>query len=257
MGKNPHSWSYAASYQIFHKYLILPQTFYPLWTVGAISFQTELRPIQGKEPSRYLEEEGLIPSAVSFIDTSGIYLVGILPNIITKSYISFISKWLSEQIKRESRRSDPNEDKLFWTFDSSILTEKRSTIGDLNFLWIKKQIDPSDGPSDRLRVLVICKVCGQINPTGHDVDREMVNTKMSGRLAHSPNIKSWNRPTLNDLKDRGWNIEKWSKEKLDGILTGRLEYSMKHCVESLPEKGEITCINCRRHMSFSHKDCFL
>ena len=255
-GRNPHSWSYAASYQLLHLYQISPQVFYPLWAVGMMPSLIEPQPIHGKEPSRYLEE-GFVPFAVSFIDTSGIYLVGTLPDIITKPSISFVSKYLSEQIERESRRLDPNGDKLLQTFDSSTLTKERSTIGDLNFLWIKKQRGPSDDPSDKLLVLVSCRICGQKNPTGHHVDRRMVNTQMLGQLSYSPGIKSWNKPTLIDLKDRGLKTEKYPKEKLNEILTGRLYYSTKHCVEFLPEKGEIRCINCGHHVSFGRKDCFL
>lgn len=254
-GSNPHSWSYAASYQVFHRYIISP-LHYQLWTVEIMPDIPELLPLHGKEPPK-IPEEGFIPYAVSFIDTSGIYLVGTMPGILSKPSISSVSRTLYERVKRELRGSGSSDDKPLWTFNSSVMTRGRSTIGDLNFLWIKKQIAPSTDPSDRLRVLVNCKICGQTNPTGHDVDRRTVNTKMSGQLSYILRAKSWNRPTLNDLKDRGLNTEKWSKEHLDGILSGKLDYSTKHCAEFLPEKGEIICINCRNQVSFSRNDCHL
>ena len=257
-GKNPCSWSYAISYQANMRYRISPQEFYPLWTVDTTPVLVEPLP---KEPETHSNpcwgvRKGFVPIAVSFVDTSGIYLVGTLPNILTKPYIQFASEFLSKQSEHDSHKLGLNEDKLRDIFNSSVLPTKKSTIGDLNFLWVKKQIEPSNNSSDMLRVLVMCKICGQINPTGHYVSRKMINTKNSQQTTRRSN-NGWNRLTLDDLRARGLQIKKWHAEDIARMLSNGIDYPTENHNRMFPAKGEIRCMSCNCYMWFSRENCFL
>ena len=156
-GTNPHHWSYAASYRMMTMFN------------GVF-----MRPY---ELNQLIVDDKLL--AVSVIHTSGIYIVGLKPNVLDLYLIHQISQHNLNSsdgyYHKHVRKNGGNFDRYF-NSKSWEPVHRLTTIGQLNFIWIKKHVKPEQMSED-LHLLVRCKICGQTNPTGIHIDRKAIHGK--------------------------------------------------------------------------------
>ena len=191
---------------------------------------------------------------ISFIHTSGIWIVGSSPFLLNPS---LIEKFSDSIIKEIAQKKEPTSKKAitdFFGFEWD--KEKRNYIGELKFLWAVKEISgkPND---DFLYLLTRCKVCGQTNPTGIVLPRDIIyRGDVNNAIHYSQN--TWNHYTINDLVKLGLRIEKWDDESLNKYTNQGISIPIKNDVR----KREIIdckrqCINCGNWLNFSASDCFI
>lgn len=238
-GNNTSAWSFAVSYQGYLQVLsILPKT---------ITF-TE----------RPYSHDRLDTVFVAFIHTSGIWIVCSHPNSMDAVIIEQFSKKIvsddspsKEQLKGDGRRIED-------VFRSQVMTGKsRTLIGDLNFLWIKKNIVGKPNSNDTFYLLTRCKICGQTNPTGYFAKKTevIIKNEFNGKQYEK---NTWNSYTKQDLVNRGfitknWKEENWNRQLRVGITTPTT-FDIKSIII---KKNTITCLNCDNSIEFESSDCFL
>jgi len=161
----------------------------------------------------------------------------------------------------------------------------REYIGELNFLWVKKQIQGEPNPEDAFYLLTKCRLCGQINPTGIMVGKEAVFTqepvpmvtsvdsmlfdtgpqnmvyKANGKIMRFVRMpkNSWNRYSPADLRGKGWNIEKWEKGSVQRYIdTQGIEVPEEKDVRKWNiQNRSCQCLNCGNVIKYSAADCFI
>lgn len=235
-GNNARSWSHAVSYQ-------------GLWST-----------IVCRPHSRHITLANDEPIALSFVDTSGIYLIGTKPNMLSKEMILHMSEYIVNQDRRGSYSSEQKPKfRLVDHFGSISFTANRTPIGDLQFMWVRKHLKPERRLDGFLRVLVECKTCGQINHAGSSVGcRELLDTKGSARVIGGRDNDGWNRLTIDDLKRRGVKTEALPGEELERMMGGGIDYPAENkeklmCIS----RGRVQCICCGERVDYVRDECFL
>jgi len=191
---------------------------------------------------------------ISFIHTSGIWIVGSSPFLLNPNLIEKFSDSIIKELahKKEPKYKKPMADYFGFEWDK----EKRNYIGELKFLWAVKEIEgkPND---DFLYLLTRCKVCGQTNPTGIVLPRDIIyRGNVNNAIPYSKN--TWNHYITNDLVKLGFRIEKWDEER----LKKRMNQGISIPIENDVKKKTIIdckcqCINCGNWLNFSASDCFI
>ena len=191
---------------------------------------------------------------ISFIHTSGIWIVGSSPFLLNPNLIETFSDSIIKQLahKKEPISKKPMTD--FFGFEWG--KGKWNYIGELKFLWTVKEIEgkPND---DFLYLLTRCKVCGQINPTGIVLPRDMIyRGNVNKAIRYSQN--TWNHYTIADLKKLGFKIEKWDNKSLKEYANQGISIPIENDIKKMNISNcKISCINCNNLIKFSSDDCFI
>ena len=129
-------------------------------------------------------------------------------------------------------------------------------IGKLRFQWIVKEIEGKPN-HEFLYLLTKCKVCGQTNPTGITIPREIIwNGNIHNVISYHKN--TWNCYTLDDLIKLGLKVAKWDKNSLKKYMAQRISIPIKNDVKKLKiHKCKTTCNNCGFLINYSASDCFI
>jgi len=191
---------------------------------------------------------------ISFIHTSGIWIVGSSPSLLNPSLIETFSDSIIKQLahKKEPKSKKPMTDFFGFEWDK----EKRSSIGEIKFLWIVKEIEGN--PNDKfLYLLTRCKICGQTNPTGIVFPRDIIYKGNTNQVTgHIQN--TWNHYIINDLVELGFRIEKWDDESLKNYMNQGISIPIENDVKKKTIIDcKCQCINCGNWLNFSASDCFI
>lgn len=189
--------------------------------------------------------------AFSFIHTSGIWIVGSSPFLLNAKLIEVFSETILN-LPYEHNSKKPISDFFGFTWGH----KDREKIGKLNFFWVVKEIEGSPN-EEFLHLLTKCKICGQTNPTGITINREIIYKGNRNRSTmYSQN--TWNNYTLSDLKKLGFNIEKWNKNDLKHYMKQGLSVPTENDVRKMKiENCYCQCINCGNWINFSAENCFI
>ena len=240
-GDNPQKWSYAVAYQPSMTFHVRPHE------LSKMSLQEMAI---GEAPLYNID------IALAFVDTSGIYFLGLMPNVLNKSLIEHASKSILQYGEKNEDKLGLSSNQLSRHFDSNIVSG-RKTIGNLHFLWIKKQLKPNRDDYAELYVLVKCTICGQINPTKHAIDRIMLRSQTFGKTTVCSNNLGWNKLTIEDLKAQGRSVEKLGTLDITRLSQNNITYPTCSKNEMFPNDGTVQCINCKQFFRFTQNDCFL
>lgn len=241
-GGDIRPWSYAVSYpRPFGRALISEPT---------IITDTLLTDDSGKEHA-----------IVSFIHTSGVWIVGSSPFLLNRSLIEETSNLVSKElacsyVKDPTSKNPPRKLTNCFGFDRPQPLNDREIIGEVGFLWMVQEIEgvPDD---DFLFLLTRCGLCGQTNPTGFTFPRSLIYSGDTNNTTQY-NHNTWNQYTDDDLKKLGLKIEFWDAKNLE-----------KHRKQgiSIPQENDIKntkivdcqcrCINCNNLIMFNSNDCFI
>jgi hypothetical protein len=235
-GKNPSAWSYAASFASPFSHLCLR----PAPIKLGFSFAQDLK------------KECIW---VCFAHTSGLWLGASQPNAMSKESIENFSNSLRNNpliIDIENTGNDIRQ--LF----GMVWDKDRELIGELKFLWVKKQIEGQPNPEDSFYLLTKCKLCGQINPTGIMIAKSMIIDGSQNNVS-SCHKNSWNYYSIDDLRRIGFNIDKWDQKHLEKYINTQ---GIRIPIENDIKKLNITncwcvCINCGNPINYNANDCFL
>jgi hypothetical protein len=138
----------------------------------------------------------------------------------------------------------------------NVLETFRDAHKKLNFYYLKKHIPGKPDPRGSLHLLVRCKICGQINPTGMGINRELIR-EQSGAFRSGSN-NSWNYYTRDDLLTLGLCQDGMSDYDIDSLIKNTAVLTpqdQKHFPVVIDCYTE--CINCQERIEFSSKDLFL
>ena len=126
---------------------------------------------------------------ISFIHTSGIWIVASSPFLLNPNMIDKLSSLISKQLEhiKEPTSNKPLTD--YYSFEWH--KEKRNYFGKMKFLWVVKGIDGK--PNDNFfYILTMCKSCGQINPTMLSIPRNMLLEEKYNSGIFDLNMNTWN-----------------------------------------------------------------
>lgn len=233
---NPWAWSYAASFA---------NPFSPLC----------IRPITIKLVFSFNHDLKKECIWVCFAHTSGIWLAASQPHAMSKEKIESFSNSIRDHPRITDIENAGTDIKqifgMAWDKD-------RELIGELKFLWVKKQIEGQPNPEDSFYLLTKCKVCGQINPTGIMIEKTMILDGNQNNVS-STHKNSWNYYSTDDLKRIGFNTDKWDPNHLERYINTQ---GIRIPLENDIKKLNITncwckCINCGNLIKYDANDCFL
>jgi hypothetical protein len=264
-GANPYAWSFAVSFANPFKNLFCEPKCIKL----------------GYFTDENNKENILV--VVCFIHSSGIWLAASKPNFLTVRIIEQFSKSILEDSPLVKQIEGEGND--FKSLYGMNWVSSRKYIGELKFLWFKKQIEGNTNPEDLFYLLTKCWLCGQINPTGIMVNKDFFLVRKQVPMVAmtdchlfdlSPQYmeykaddqpirfirmpkNSWNRYSLSDLRKKGFKVEKWEKEKLQCYIdTQGIEIPEELDVRKLSiHNSTCQCLNCGNMIKFSAMDCFL
>ncbi len=234
-GGDIRPWSYAVSYP---KLFVRPLISEP---------QIISRAVVNPDRNKY--------EAISFIHTSGIWVVGSSPFLLNPKLIEDFSDTIVNRLS--SLPYEPNSNKSISDFFGFVWDHKvRNHIGKLNFLWVIKGIK-GKSHEDFFHLLIKCKICGQTNPTGITINREIIYKGNRNRSTMYPQ-NSWNNYTLKDLKKLGFNVESWDKNDLENYIKQGIAVPIENDVKKMKiENCNCQCINCGNCITFSAENCFI
>lgn len=234
-GQNPRSWSYAVSSANPFSRLCLR----PITIKLGFSFDYDLK----KEYTW-----------VCFAHTSGIWLASSQPNCMSKEIITKFSDSIRDHpLIKEIEKKAGIASIFGWNWE-----QDRELIGELGFIWVKKQIEGKANPEDSFYLLTKCKLCGQINPTGIMIAKTMI-LDVNQNNAISMNKNSWNCYSIDDLTRMGINIDKWDQKHLERYINTQ---GIRIPIENDIKKLNISncwcmCLNCGSPINYNAIDCFL
>jgi len=195
---------------------------------------------------------------ICWLHTSGIWMVGTSPYLLSPQIIEKISNSIIKDITLKKDNKTLNLPKpLNYYFGNYTFPDNEKGIGELNFIWVFKEIEGTPNP-DFLYLLTKCKVCGQTNPTGLTLPREIIyNGDINNMTNYPPN--TWNNYSDEELKKIGFNLDEWKSDKLENL---KKKQGLRIPEENDVKKMNITdcycqCINCGNQIKFSAEDCFI
>jgi len=224
----------------------------------AISFPNPFNRLLASEPKYFifLVEDGSEDKyIVGFIHTSGIWIMGSHPFLVNSKIIEISSKLIIKKLGhlKESNTQKPITD--FFGFGWG-LEKNRTFIGRLKFLWVVKEIEGKPS-NDFLYLLTRCRLCGQTNPTGIVLPREIIYTGNTNNVIRY-NKNTWNHYTLEDLKRLGINVKKWNKKSLGNYMGQGIAIPNENNVKKLNVHNcKTICINCGNVIEYDASDCFV
>lgn len=188
--------------------------------------------------------------AISIAFPCGIFVVGLQPHIVTP-----------ELLKVFGNQSLQVQDWIDAGFDyhkhyKSIFSQEKLTFGELfSFFIVKKEIEGRRNPDDFFYLLVKCKVCNQINPTGIMIPKSVVLGKTNGIGSKLKNSWNYHRKSDLDILCPGVEFSECIKKAFIN------DYGINHPEENSPaslniKNSNCICINCNESINYDSKDCF-
>ena len=193
-----------------------------------------------------------IPRALVLIFPSAMFIVCTSPNIVDSKLLELVSCNLPVM--------ENWENKGFNYFDHFIngFESSRKSFGEkVQFTLVKKEITGTRNPDDGFYLLTNCKICGQTNPTGILINKELI---LNGNQNHTigGNKNTWNKLSITDLSKKGLIVEKWDKESIQTLIDQGVNYPAENDVKKLNISNcKVQCINCFEWIEYDAKDCFL
>lgn len=229
-GGDGRSWSYAVSYSgLFNKLLIEPTP---------IKYAV----IKTGNTTKYI---------ISFIHTSGIWIVGSHPFLLNKEIIIKLSKSLLNNTPLLQQFKKTYKTEITKYFGTVAFLEGRELLGDLKFLWVIKEIEGKRNPEDLFYLLTKCRLCGQTNPTGIMIAKESVfNGDCTNEIPYPEN--TWNYYSEEDMKRKIAVIQQ--SETKNHIISIPIENDVK---KMNIKNCQCRCINCGELIKYDAEDCFI
>ena len=229
-GGDDRAWSYAVSYSgLFSKLLIEPTP---------IKYAV----IKTGNTTKYI---------VSFIHTSGIWIVGSHPFLLNKEVINQFSESLIKDTSSIRQFEAQNKTKITDYFGTTAFLEERELLGELKFLWVIKEIEGKRNPEDSFYLLTKCRLCGQTNPTGIMIAKESVfNGDCNNEISYPEN--TWNYYSEEDMKRKSAVIQQ--SETKNHIISIPIENDVK---KMNIKNCQCRCINCGELIKYDAEDCFI
>ena len=214
-----------------------------------ISYPIHFEPFSLKK----MEKDGVISIVVLFFPCA-ICIVSLKPKLLNTTSFKIVTKNLP-RLEHFEKQGYNYFDHVNNDFNNS----HRFSFGDkIKFYFIAKQIPGQHNPEDVFHLLTGCKFCGQTNSTGIFISKELI------LIGDQCNVivglkNSWNKYSVNDLKLKGFLVEKWNPESLKKhIENNGISYPIENDVKNLNLSNcEVTCINCKCLITYDAKDCFI
>ena len=231
-GGDVQPWSYAVSYPNFIERILISEP--------KVINRCQIR-VNNKESE-----------IISWIHTSGIWIVGASPFLLNPELIETISNSIVKTNNQQKLKKP-----LTHYFGNNTFIDNKSPIGELKFLWVLKDKEGTPNPNF-LYLLTKCNVCGRTSPTGFTLPREIIYKGDTNRTVAYP-LNFWNNYLEEELMKLGYHINKINKEKIEKLKTKKeLRIPMENDVKKMQIKDcYCQCINCGNMTKFSAKDCFI
>ena len=182
-------------------------------------------------------------------------VVGLFPSIVQPQLLQLIGDNLLLDTLPEKDRE------WFVTrFNGGIFeNDRRKRFGStFKFAFLKKHIAPQPHPGGNFFLLFTCDVCGQTNPSLLILEKQSVLEPFSSHTKQSGS-NGWNKITIDDLKRRGFEVEKWESDDLERYLNKPFSYPANNqfLEGSTIENCKSPCINCGSMVTWSKKDLYI
>ena len=182
-------------------------------------------------------------------------VVGLLPGIVQPQLLQLIGDNLSLDTLPEKER-----EYLITRFNGGIFEDdRRKRFGStFKFAFLKKHIASQPHPGGNFLLLFTCDVCGQTNSSQLTLEKRTVLEPFSSHIKYSRS-KGWNKITIDDLKWRGFQVEKWESDDLERYLNQPFSYPANNqfLEGSTIENCKSPCINCGSMVTWSKNDLYL
>ena len=225
----PEVWSYAVCY----RNLFAQMHFEPFWHIFSSSAQEF--------------------SYILLVFPCAIFIVGTKPNFINPKMLENIEKIIPENLGVEGFEFNTVR---YFSWEPPY---RRTQFGErFKFTFIKKEIQGEPNPEDAFYLLTKCWTCGQTNPTGTTLGKDVVfNGNQSQTISGHKN--SWNRYSRGDLLKKGWKLDAWGADAVQAhIEKEAISYPAENDVKKLNIKNcTMQCLNCGWPIQYSAADCFL
>jgi hypothetical protein len=193
-----------------------------------------------------------IPRAVVLIFPIAIFILCTKPNGVNTKVLELVSRILPKMKNWENEGFN-----YFEHFINGFESSRKSFGEKVKFTLVKKEVAGTQNPDDSFYLLTKCKTCGQTNPTGIFLSKELI---LNGNQNNSTggNKNTWNKLSTKDLSKKGLIIEKWDKESLQTLIDQGVIYPIENDVKKLNISNcTVQCINCFDWIEYDAKDCFL
>lgn len=192
------------------------------------------------------------PRAIVLIFPCAIFIVCTSPNLVDNKLLELVSRNLPKIKNWEKVDFD-----YFKHFTNGIASSRKLFGEKVKFTLVKKEITGAQNPDDSFYLLTQCKTCGQTNPTGIMLSKELILNGNQNNLTGG-NKNTWNKLSIEDLRKKGLVIEKWSQESLQKQIDQGVYYPSDNDVKKLNISNcTVQCINCFDWIEYDAKDCFL
>lgn len=196
-----------------------------------------------------------IPKAVVLIFPCGVFIVSTKPNSMDTGLLKFMGDNMPERVRKDWEENGLN---FINHYTNISFSNFKKTFGkQIKFTLVKKEINGKANPDDCFYMLTQCKTCGQTNPTGIMLGKEII---LNGDYKQTTggNRNSWNKLLITDLSKRGLVIEKWDKESLQNIIDQGVTYPIENDIKKKNISNcSVKCINCNEWIGYDAKDCFV
>lgn len=225
----PEVWSYAVCY----RNLFAQMRFEPFWHIFSSSAQEF--------------------SSILLVFPCAIFIVGTQPNFINPKMVEKIEKMIPENLGVEGVEFNSVR---YFSWEPPF---RRTQFGErFKFTFIKKEIQGEPNSEDAFYLLTKCWTCGQTNPTGTTLGKDVVfNGNQSQTISGHKN--SWNRYSRRDLLKKGWELDAWGADAVQAhIEKEAISYPAENDVKKMNIKNcTMQCLNCGWPIQYSATDCFL
>ncbi len=198
-----------------------------------------------------IEAESIV-LAVVLIFPCAIFIVCTKPGILDVKLLNLVGSNPPELKNWEESSFD-----YLKHFTNTLGGDRKSFGSQLKFHLIKKEIEGKPNPNDSFYLLTKCKTCGQTNPTGIMMGKELI---LNGNQNHSTcgTKNSWNKFSVADLEKKGLKTEKWDEKSLRRMIDQGIHYPSENDVRKMNISNcKIQCINCHDLIVYDAKDCFV
>jgi hypothetical protein len=215
----------------------------------AVSFANPFKRPLISDPMSILIQAGQT-KITGFLHSSGIWVTGSQPFGLNQHIIEAVSEIILKKIVND------NCDEALDCFGFNYESNNRDSIGKLKFLWIVKEMEgkPND---DFLQLLTKCRLCGQTNPTGILLSRDIIcNGDLNKKVSYPKN--SWNRYSVEDLRRIGIRADCLDKNQFDNYMNQGMSIPIVNDVRNLEILDcKTKCVNCGNVITYNAKDCFV
>jgi hypothetical protein len=182
-----------------------------------------------------------------------IFIVGTQPNFINPKTVEKIEKMIPENLGVDGNEFNTVR---YFSWEPPF---RRTQFGErFKFTFIKKEIQGESNSEDAFYLLTKCWTCGQTNPTGTTLGKDVVfNGNQSQTTSGHKN--SWNIYSRDDLLKKGWELDAWGADAIQAhIEKEAISYPAENDVTKM-NIGNCTmqCLNCGWPIQYSAADCFL